>query len=59
MKITRNRLQRKLWINLESYFEKIATKIHLDICRAFRTLMTFQHLELYEGTAIAAETHLF
>jgi len=59
MKIIRNRLQCKLWINLESYFEKIVTKFHLDIRRAFRTLMTLQYLELYEGTATTAETHLF
>src|SRR6266566_2668609 len=59
IKIIRNRLQRKLWINLESYFEKIATKFHLDIRGALKTPMTLQYLEPYEGTAIAAETHLF
>ena len=59
MKITRNRLQRKLWISLESYFEKIAVKFHLDIRRALRILMILQHLEPYEGTVTTAETHLF
>src|SRR6266699_5272030 len=39
LKITRNRLQRKLWISLESYFKKIAAKFHLDIYRAFRTFI--------------------
>src|SRR6266699_4825526 len=59
MKITRNRPQRKLWINFESYFEKIAAKFHLDICGTFKTLMTLQHLEPYEGTVTTAETYLF
>src|SRR6266699_3950035 len=59
MKITRNRPQRKLWINLESYFERIAAKFHLDTRGAPRTLITIQHLEPYEETAIAADTHLF
>ena len=59
IKITRNRPQHKFWISLESYFEKIVAKFHLDTCRVFRILMTLQHLEPYEETAIAAETHLF
>ena len=42
MKITRNRPQRKLWISLESYFEKIATKFHFDARGAPRTPMTLQ-----------------
>ena len=40
MKITRNRPQCKLWINLESYFERIAAKFHLDTYRASRTPIT-------------------
>src|SRR6266699_2435997 len=59
MKITRNRPQRKLWISLESYFEKIAAKFHLDTCGALRTPMTLQYLEPYKRTATTAETHLF
>ncbi len=59
MKITRNRLQYKLWINLESYFEKIAAKFHLNIYRTLRTFITFQHLEPYEEIVIATEIHLF
>jgi len=61
MKITCNRLYRKLWISFEFYFEKIAAKFHLDMCGAFRTPMTLQQqqLGLYEDTAIAAEIHLF
>src|SRR6266699_6745054 len=59
MKVIRNRPQCKLWISLESYFEKIAAKFHLDTHRALRTPMTLQHLEQYERTATAAETHLF
>src|SRR6266699_5447772 len=59
MKITRNRPQRKLWISLESYFEKIAAEFHLDTCGAPRTPMTLQHLEPYKRTATTAETHLF
>jgi len=59
MKITRNRPQRKLWISLESYFKRIAAKFHLDTRRALKTPMTFQHLEPYEGIAIAIDIHLF
>ena len=59
IKITRNRPQCKLWINLESYFEKIAAKFYSDIYGALRAPMTLQYLEPYEGTATAAETHLF
>src|SRR6266699_1255572 len=59
MKITCNRPQRKLWISFESYFERIAAKFHLDTRGAPRTPMTIQHLEPYEKTATAANTHLF
>src|SRR6266699_512989 len=59
MKITCNRPQRKLWISFESYFERIAAKFHLDTRGAPRTPMTLQHLEPYEGTATAADIHLF
>ena len=59
MKITRNRPQHKLWISLESYFEKIVAKFHLDKYRAFKTPMILQHLKPYERTATTAETHLF
>ncbi len=59
MKIIRNRPQYKLWINLESYFEKIAAKFHLNIYGTFRTPIILQHLKPYEETIIAAEIHLF
>jgi len=59
MKIIRNWPQYKLWINLESYFEKITAKFHLDTRGAFRTPMTFQHLEPYERTATVVDIHLF
>ncbi len=59
MKIIQNRPQRKLWISLESYFDKIVARFNLDPRGIARTPITFQPLEPYEGTATATDIYLF